>query len=733
MLALRETLQTIREGNDSLNIKSRPSSATPTLRHRRTPLFVASPAQKSGTAVLPRPLSAGLRYAAEVSTFEELADRKILEVSDDEAAHLTESQVNAIYAAKCLDQECPKSFDRMNRFLTLVGEQCKGQFFVMRQCGLGPNATRAICTSLISDENYTHLDLSGNDLGAEGGKAIAELLRKNQTLCVLRLQSANLGESGVYSIVDALHKNLNLTALDFSGISGIHRNNIWGRAAKALGYMLQTNQVLSYLNLSCTGVQRTAPFIVACSLNHAALTHLDLSGNSITDETCVALAKLLTEGICSLEVLVLDHNCIKDEGIVKLSSALNSSGQSANSLHRLELGHNAFGVRGCQALGEALATHPSLHTLNLEHNTLCRSGLDEDGYRLPDSIDGVAHFFKSLESNSKLQVLKMEGCDLRTLPEASLSLLLHRTTSLRTLDLSNNKFGDAPLPAIARGLSANKTLHFLGLAGCGISDEGGSVLAAAIEVHPSLKSLRLHNVALNYKTSGLLAALQSNHSLTSIDGGKNTIEVLAPVIHRNKMLEVKAAGPELVRVQNSLQEEKDDLVRTQDLIADEIRRRERTLENIKIQRERQKASTTQHKIDMEELQEQADRMAHVHRILEKKCNDANEGFTSQRNKLDAEQFRIKLKIDTQINHKLEAKKAITELKAQLAAQGVDPEVDALEKQLKTALMEVEHEKSMYNLVLKRIQGEAAADALAQSPSLTKAKSMRRKESMKKKK
>ena len=53
--------------------------------------------------------------------------------------------------------------------------------------------------------------LSGNDLGAEGGKAIAEALKVNTSIAIINLYRSDLGAEGGKAIAAALKVNTSIT------------------------------------------------------------------------------------------------------------------------------------------------------------------------------------------------------------------------------------------------------------------------------------------------------------------------------------------------------------------------------------------------------------------------------------------------------------------------------------------------------------------------------------------
>jgi len=111
---------------------------------------------------------------------------------------------------------------------------------------------RAIANMLEVNKVLTSLNLSGNEVGAEGAKALASALEVNAVLTSLNLYYNNIGPSGALAIAGALKVN------------------------KALASALRVNGVLTSLNLSYIEVGAEGAKALASALEvNAALTSLE--------------------------------------------------------------------------------------------------------------------------------------------------------------------------------------------------------------------------------------------------------------------------------------------------------------------------------------------------------------------------------------------------------------------------------------------------------------------------
>jgi Ran GTPase-activating protein (RanGAP) involved in mRNA processing and transport len=144
----------------------------------------------------------------------------------------------------------------------------------------------------------TKLDISKNEIIAEGGKALAEGLKGNQVMTELNIAGNTLtlnasrtaydDMSGVTAVAKAISGMGALTQFDIS------KNNIRAEGGKVLAEALKCNHVLTAINISSNNLAYMAEgtwvgdmsgiIAIADAIpDMRALTSLNISDNNLTD------------------------------------------------------------------------------------------------------------------------------------------------------------------------------------------------------------------------------------------------------------------------------------------------------------------------------------------------------------------------------------------------------------------------------------------------------------------
>lgn len=225
----------------------------------------------------------------------------------------------------------------------------------MMHCGLGPQGTKALAVSLVTNTSILKLNLRDNWMEGMGGSAVADMLKENCYITEIDLSENSVGEQGARALSGMLLKNSTLMSLKLSG------NHLDERSARHLAPALVSNQKLQ---------------------------HLDLSHNKFGDAAAEILGPAIAENT-GIKSLNLAWNCIRGKGAIAFAKGLEGN----IFLRTLDLSYNGLGKEGAVALGEVLKRNNTLEDLNISNN------------RIP--LEGAINFALSLKVNTTLRILKM--------------------------------------------------------------------------------------------------------------------------------------------------------------------------------------------------------------------------------------------------------------------------------------------------------------------------------------
>jgi Ran GTPase-activating protein (RanGAP) involved in mRNA processing and transport len=286
------------------------------------------------------------------------------------------------------------------------------------------------------------------------------MLRENDSVKVLNLRD-NLDEAGASRIAAALAVNQGITDLRLS------YNRIGMGGLQALGQALRQNPRVTSLNLG------------GCKIGDAGMH--EVVG--------------LLEHNDTLRMLNLSNNDITPKGAILLLNAL----REKPLFTALTLGwFNSIGAEGAHAMGELLATHTGLASLDL-------SACDIDS-------DGAIAIAQGLYDNITLEHLRLRhNAKLKAEGVLALAGALQTHPAIKSVDLSGIPLDLATVEALAQMLLNNHpSLVSLDLSECGIDDAGASILAKALAQNKTLKKLALNNNKIgNEGACELIGALEN--------------------------------------------------------------------------------------------------------------------------------------------------------------------------------------------------------------------------------
>lgn len=181
---------------------------------------------------------------------------------------------------------------------------------------------------------------------------------------------------------------------------------------------------------------------------------LDLSGQSLSTETCSVLARVLQNDTVFTELSFSDC-MLSEEGAKALLSGLFGN----RTVKVLDLKGNNLRSTGAEVLGKLLARNNTLRRLVMEWNAL---GVWDEAFAL---------FCEGLSSNSGLIHLDLRNNQINHHGAAELALALKRNSSLQVLDLRWNNVGLLGGRSLLEAMQMNTSIQQLEMAGNNIPSD----------------------------------------------------------------------------------------------------------------------------------------------------------------------------------------------------------------------------------------------------------------------
>ncbi|XP_059180421.1 leucine-rich repeat-containing protein 45 [Centropristis striata] len=213
---------------------------------------------------------------------------------------------------------------------------------------------------------------------------------------------------------------------------------------------------LTYLRLCKEGGVEPQESVVA-QLQESRAAHgsrLDLSGQSLSADTCSVLARAFQKDTVFTEVLLSDC-MLSEEGAKVLLTGLFGN----TTVKVLDLKGNNLRSTGAEVLGRLLARNKTLRRLVLEWNAL---GVWDEAFAL---------FCEGLASNNVLTQLDLRNNQINHHGASELALALKHNTTLQVLDLRWNNIGLLGGRTLLEALQKNKSIVQLEMAGNNIPSD----------------------------------------------------------------------------------------------------------------------------------------------------------------------------------------------------------------------------------------------------------------------
>ncbi|CAL8262468.1 unnamed protein product [Arctogadus glacialis] len=200
---------------------------------------------------------------------------------------------------------------------------------------------------------------------------------------------------------------------------------------------------------------------------------LDLSGQSLSADTCLALGRVFQNDSVFTEVSLSDC-MLSEEGAKGLLSGFFTN----TTIKVLDLKGNNLRSAGAEALGKLLARNKTIQRLVLEWNAL---GMWDEAFSL---------FCEGLAANATLTQLDLRNNQITHQGASELASVLKRNGALEVLDLRWNNMGLLGGRSLLDSLQQNQTLVQLEMAGNNVPSDTLKALEQATGHNSDKRSLR---------------------------------------------------------------------------------------------------------------------------------------------------------------------------------------------------------------------------------------------------
>ncbi|TNV84850.1 hypothetical protein FGO68_gene11676 [Halteria grandinella] len=434
------------------------------------------------------------------------------ELKKDVDIKVPENMIVELFHARCEDLKLPQDSrpkHMLEGFARNIESCIRGRVVNLKNAQFGPRSALIIKKILLHCREYfSQLLLGDNDLQDSGISELCEVIKANKSLIKVDLSCNGLTSKCSQGMYEALLKNVSIIDLDLSSKGGKQRNTLQSDGCQGLTKLLSTNPFLSFLNLSGNSIGNEGVKCIALAFKEpntiSALQSLDLSDNDITARGSPFLRDILMQS--PLLELSIRGNFIGDNGCLKICEALRGD---RTKVKRLDVSNCKIGYLGILKLLDSVKANYSIQALTLNRNMNDLSV--KPSFRSVMTLISQNHF---------LVELNFRQSGLGDVFAIALGEGLRNCQKLQRLDLSTNKIADAGAVAIADGLIhrfSNSTLKSLNLSQNRIGDEGGKQLALMLQVNKSLNYLNLCNNTLT-EGSGecVVTAMSKNESIIEL-------------------------------------------------------------------------------------------------------------------------------------------------------------------------------------------------------------------------
>ena len=356
-----------------------------------------------------------------------------------------------------------------------------------------------ICDCLKSNNNaLKELNLSNNCIGNKV-QMLAEALQTNETLQKLDISNNNISDNDVETKINEVNNREHEPILTSDNAVTVNTS----RASMQIANIFQVNK----LNIANNNLSSTV--ISSYIKNNAILQELDISGNAITNEGAVNIAKAITTNSV-LHELNISKNYITTEGLLCLFKV-------ECLLKVLNVTHNNVTKSGFKEM-ECVLKSSSFLKVYTSWNEIM---LENEQVWLKSAVFMFSNSQKIYNQVDKWSIKDIKDVDYRV---EFLSNCLEEDVTLHDLDLCNNSINGIRAKVVAKAIELNTTLQKLDISCNALSDEGALAFSECLKNNRNLQELRISENNITNKGATMIAeVMKINATLLKLDISKNWI------------------------------------------------------------------------------------------------------------------------------------------------------------------------------------------------------------------
>ena len=278
-------------------------------------------------------------------------------------------------------------------------------------CGLTEREADELAKVLSDKTGLKELDLSWNELKADGVNVVIKALSAVVSLQVLKIDNCNIADKAVGILSNNLAKYYALTELDIS------HNNFTAAGIATVVESLKALSNLIILKLSSCILDEGSSNTIASAIgNNCNLSHFELYHSHFTTVGTTSFSQHIASKIHILQVLKLVNCSITDKECHEIATILKSN----ETIEHLDLSHNPLGegvmdiirvLQGNEIIKELLFHSCSItDKATFDIARFARSTMLREFNILQNqlTIDGAVHIAKGFMDSTTLKVLKIK-------------------------------------------------------------------------------------------------------------------------------------------------------------------------------------------------------------------------------------------------------------------------------------------------------------------------------------